>query len=181
MVTMVLLFAQMVWFTGSLLRTSLLLSWSGRFDLSCSVPLFRRNVLVVYQNIVFFVFASLVDHSHFGNICYLFQIYHKMNLCINCKIRFRTVQELYEHEKIHLPKLDVLPFACSRCDMAFSKISDITVHIRAVHKPTVVEEVVQSYQSPRQVSVTVKPSSKYTKHPTGNVKQNPTKKVKLKN
>lgn len=102
-----------------------------------------------------------------------------MNLCITCKIRFKTVQELHEHEKSHIPKLDVLPYACSRCDKAFAKVSDITVHIRASHKQTSTEELVQTYGA-KPVVGNSKLHLKNAAQHIGNIKQHPTKKVKLK-
>lgn len=102
-----------------------------------------------------------------------------MNLCITCKVRFKTVQELHEHEKIHIQKFDILPYACSRCDMAFPKISDITVHIRAVHKQTASENFVQSLGN-KQHSGNPKQNETNVIQHSENVKQNPTKKVKVK-
>lgn len=102
-----------------------------------------------------------------------------MILCMTCKTRFKAVQELHEHEKVHILKLNVLPYACSRCDKAFPKISDITVHIRAVHKQTPSETFVQSLGTKQNIGIAKQHVENATHH-LGNTRQNPTKKVKLK-
>lgn len=63
-----------------------------------------------------------------------YRTFHKMTLCYVCKARFVTVGELQKHEATHQEKLNVLPFACSKCNKAFPKISDIAVHIRRDHR-----------------------------------------------
>ncbi|KAJ8977415.1 hypothetical protein NQ317_000217 [Molorchus minor] len=73
-----------------------------------------------------------------------YQIFHKMVLCHVCKKRFHTVHELQEHEEVHREKLDVLPFACSKCDKAFPRISDIAIHIRMDHKKKPAEDMDQA-------------------------------------
>lgn len=102
-----------------------------------------------------------------------------MNLCVHCKIRFKTVQELHRHEQTHVPKLNVLPYACSRCDQAFAKIPDITVHIRTMHKQTPTEELVQSLGKGPTIVQTKQRVINVAKQVENN-EENATKKVKLK-
>ncbi|KAJ8957002.1 hypothetical protein NQ318_012169 [Aromia moschata] len=69
-----------------------------------------------------------------GSLAKHYQTFHRMVLCHVCKQRTT--------KKIHREKLNVLPFACSKCDKAFPRISDIAVHIRMDHKRESGEQVV---------------------------------------
>ncbi|XP_018565320.1 zinc finger and SCAN domain-containing protein 26 isoform X2 [Anoplophora glabripennis] len=81
-----------------------------------------------------------MSYQYIATLTKHYRIFHRMTLCHVCKARFATVGELQEHEKVHQEKLNVLPFACSKCNMAFRKICDIAVHIRRVHKKDAAEE-----------------------------------------
>ncbi|CAG9857674.1 unnamed protein product [Phyllotreta striolata] len=68
-----------------------------------------------------------------GGLSKHYQNFHKIILCVECNEKFESTGDLVEHEKTHRQKIDVLPFACSKCDKAFAQISDIAVHIRQDH------------------------------------------------
>ncbi|KAG5882664.1 hypothetical protein JTB14_024473 [Gonioctena quinquepunctata] len=72
------------------------------------------------------------SYHYAGNLSKHYQAFHKMVMCIICKTKFENAKDLQEHEKEHWQK-NVLPYACSKCDKAFSDISDIAVHIRQDH------------------------------------------------
>ncbi|KAJ8925198.1 hypothetical protein NQ315_001384 [Exocentrus adspersus] len=95
-----------------------------------------------------------------------YRTFHKMVLCHVCKTRFQDVSELQEHEKEHAEKLTVLPFACSKCDKAFPKISDIAMHIRHEHKrewPADTEAKVASAQLQAKAEENASPAQKKVK------------------
>nr|XP_023013420.1 zinc finger protein 271-like [Leptinotarsa decemlineata] len=80
-----------------------------------------------------------------GSLSKHYQVFHKMVLCVICKMKFENSKDLQDHEKEHSEKFNILPFACSKCDKAFSDISDIAVHIRQDHSHK--REVVENFGS----------------------------------
>ncbi|XP_056642111.1 PR domain zinc finger protein 5-like [Diorhabda sublineata] len=74
-----------------------------------------------------------VSHQYPSGLTKHYQKVHKLILCIECKSNFTSVEDLQEHENTHRQKIDVLPYACSKCDRAFAQISEIAVHIRMDH------------------------------------------------
>ncbi|CAH1989917.1 unnamed protein product [Acanthoscelides obtectus] len=77
-------------------------------------------------------FCKAIYQYHW-NLTKHYQVYHKMILCYICKSRFPTVTDLQEHQRTHVQKINILPYACSKCNKAFPQISDIAVHIRREH------------------------------------------------
>nr|CAI5861778.1 unnamed protein product [Callosobruchus analis] len=78
------------------------------------------------------VFCRATYQYHW-NLTKHYQVYHKMILCYICKSRYPSAIDLQEHLRTHLRKINVLPYACSKCNKAFPQISDIAVHIRREH------------------------------------------------
>nr|CAH7733004.1 unnamed protein product [Callosobruchus chinensis] len=78
------------------------------------------------------VFCKATYQYHW-NLTKHYQVYHKMIMCYICKSRYPSATDLQEHLRTHLRKINVLPYACSKCNKAFPQISDIAVHIRRDH------------------------------------------------
>ncbi|XP_050294842.1 zinc finger protein 25-like [Anthonomus grandis grandis] len=67
-----------------------------------------------------------------------YQTYHEMILCIVCFKRFSAISELTEHHKTHKIVLTddvnpMYPYACSKCNQAFSQICELSVHLVRDH------------------------------------------------
>ncbi|XP_060534877.1 zinc finger protein 600-like [Cylas formicarius] len=108
-------------------------------DTTFDSPLYLSNHCKMNHKKFEVVLSCDLCNGWFKELCHLsdhYELAHGMILCIVCLKRFGTKEELEDHHSHHsivLKMETILPFACSKCDEAFSKIGDLSRHLTQDH------------------------------------------------